>query len=407
MDINCENKTLSCIFENIWKTDFTKTMDKYFKYKVFPKCVTSDKNVPIYPTCNCSHCITCDGLEGSLNIKFDNNPGTEAYEKEVDEIIQYIQNNNLFYWASYYLPWNIIKNRPNLPWIVMNVCSNASVTWDTVCENPDFDWDIYSLSSNPNITFDIVRANPEPWETIQRLRRQRPASTQSVAAYWKKWNYFALTYHTPVDTILENIDHDWDFSWLSGRVPLSTVLAHPEIEWAMYELSSSKHIHLSDVLAHPEIRWDFECLTDNPNITMDDIMAHTELPWEMEAYSSNENVTLETIMKYPDYAWDYNVLSENPNIPISYILQTPEKKWNYEKIIYFNNTVTIEILEKWFAEKKIKSKIDFLNIGLFERSRDARVQLQNAHYANLREVHRELIDVVFDPDNSWYFENLK
>lgn len=311
----------------------------------------------------------------------------------------------LFFWLSYYMTWDIIQKHPEFHWNTSNVSANSSITWDIVLQNPSYDWNFKYMSTNENITVDIVKQYPEPYKILTTT----PENAKQQTKY--NWCMSSMTYHTPLETILENMFYNWDFMWLGERVPFEVILKYPEIDWGNYEISTNPNIKIEDVISHPELKWDMDCLAYNPSITIEDLKKHPEININKKYFSYNTNITEKTMEENPNFPWSYDCLSENPNIPLSYILNHPEKNWDYSKITYTNLDMTYDILEKWLKEKKVKltylTSNTFINPKCVIREKEEYLDAYKKHYSILQQVHEEMIDVLYNYDNSWYFENLK
>jgi hypothetical protein len=325
-----------------------------------------------------------------------------------------------YYWASAYVEFDIIKHNPQITWNYNFVMTNPNITWEIILENPSFPWDFFNLSYNTNITFDIVKQNPDPMSTLraaaQKLGLQMPpapTADHEELIYRKKcmWNYFNMTYHIPVETILENINHDWDFVWLSGnKIKMEHVLAYPHKKWSIFELSTNPNITMEDIVAHQEFDWDYDEVSYNPNFTLETPQKYPWIQWSLKNYSLNRNIDLEVIKNNPDFKWNYEYLSSNPSTPVKYILSTPEKKWNYYSISHLNSNITLDLLKSWIKSPKINLKSLGYGDNIYNlcvKDYNNYVKYQTQHFDKMKSVHAELLAVLFSPENYWYMENLK
>ena len=89
--------------------------------------------------------------------------------------------------------------------------------------------------------------------------------------------------------IANNIDKDWDWSWLS---------CNPNITWEIVE-------------ANPDKPWRWYGLSDNPNITMEIVQQNLDKPWNWSLLSANPNITWEIVQQNLDKLWDWRCLSAN------------------------------------------------------------------------------------------------
>lgn len=331
-------------------------------------------------------------------------------------------NPRVYHWASFYVPIDTILKNPSPHWVWDNISLNLTVTWQHVLENPSYPWNFYYLSSNKNFTFEIAQAYPEPYEII-RVAAAASGSYPPPDEIWPNkynWNYCNLTYNTPIKTILENLRYDWDIVYLSEKVTMANVLAHPEIRWSELELSSNPNITMEDIVEHQEIMWDYEEVSVNPNFTLDTPKKYPHIDWKYTYYSSNKNITLETIQDNPDFNWNYIELSKNPKIPLSYINSTLSKGWDFDMILLHNEEITLDIIADLITQKKINKYKLYSNYfdnqyasyfikqyNVLSKDYNSYVKSRTAHFERMQEIHIELIDVLFSPDNYWYIENLR
>jgi len=350
--------------------------------------------------------------------------------QKYEPIYNLSQKFPIYFWASFYVPIHIIIQNPHLPWNWANIQYNESVTWDFIVKNPAHPWNFSILSSNPNITFDIVKNNPDPYEVIRTsaalsmMLHRLPPRTQ--------WSYYTLSYRTPIKTILENPNPHWDYYWVSEKATIEEIEAHPERKWSMLELSGNENINMQYVLSRPKLRWYISELSANPSIKMEDIIANPQfdwqfhevsrnpnfthdtpkkypwLPWSFENYWMNENISLE-VLKNPPCEINYDMLSANPSLPIQFVLENPDKPWNYTHI-FTQNKISLDILIDWATSGKILRGCLTFNTPIYKIIKHEYNNYMNnagAHFARLDEIHGELMEVLFSPDNLWYFENLK
>ncbi len=203
---------------------------------------------------------------------------------------------------------------------------------------PNANWDWNAISDNSNITEDFIRKNLNyPW-------------------YWD-----LLSYEMSFEFILEHLmieemyprneneevecSERWDWSVISGRMPLKIIKAHPELPWN-WEIIRCENIVITykEKLEDDSIEWEWENVDDDNSLTWDIILKTDEKKLNWRVISKESYVTWDIVVSNPERPWDYRSLSENKNIPLEIIFQSYRSsllasdsrvEWNWHYISYF------------------------------------------------------------------------
>ena len=168
----------------------------------------------------------------------------------------------------------------------------------------------------------------------------------------EKWSWPAVTRNKNItcEDILNNLHMPWDFT---------SILYNPNITWDLIQkisnkftkknwsiLSEHKVITWDIIITNQTIPWDWSNIIINPNITSDIILKNIDYPWRFETLSFSDKITYEIIMKTIDKPWRWNILSANPLIDINILKQTIDKKWDW-KLLSKNRNLTPEFIKEY------------------------------------------------------------
>jgi len=274
--------------------------------------------------------------------------------------------------SAVFVTWKIVTENPQINWSPYWLGLNPNITLDIVLNNPSIDWNPISISMNPNITWEIVKNNPT-----------------------YPWNYWGLSTNENIDMthVTEAPNHPWSYCALTSKFPEKLTLKY--IEENMYDTNGKRR------------QWDMEYISNK--VTWEQYLAHPNLPWDISELSANSNITWDIVVSNPSIEWDYQSLSWNKNISLAIILENPQYFWDMNAIVtddMNNDILSVETFQETmeYSVSKCSTIIGFKDS--FEEEYKQYIECRKNHALQFAAIHVELIDILHDYDNLWYFGNL-
>jgi hypothetical protein len=288
---------------------------------------------------------------------------------------------------------DFIANCDNLNWNWADLSCRADLTIEFVVAHQDFPWSWQTLSSHNTIgTITNMVAYPDlPWSLsydfdyskmpdisfefilmyhdcrphlnwVKLSRHEHIGTWANVQAYphlpWV-WRQLACNMSIPLDVVLadparfnmlHNIDdeddEDEDYNFTDRRdITFQIIVAHPEIRWNWFDISSNPNITYHAIKTNLHLRWDWHQLTHHKHITVTQMLStcddpHTGFRWDFFIIASRIDFTIDMLPRLrmlPSFRRDvvenepllYRALSRNTNLTSEYVLANQDLPWEW------------------------------------------------------------------------------